>query len=162
MIGITGKWLVGNWRTVLVCGLAFLCMCFAMSASSYKADADKQKGLTQQAQNLANTRQETISDMQRRQTSVAALDAKYTKELADAKAIIDQLQRDVATGKRRLQLNATCQNDTTASTSGVAYGSSPQLTPDAERTYFRLRRELATAGKQIAGLQEYITKQCIN
>ena len=44
--------------------------------------------------------------MQRQQQSVAALDAKYTKELADAKATIDQLHDDVATGKHRLQLNA--------------------------------------------------------
>ena len=42
-----------------------------------------------------------ITDMQMRQRDVAALDAKYTKELADAKAEI--LPRDdVAAGRRRL------------------------------------------------------------
>ena len=38
-----------------------------------------------------------------RQRDVAALDAKYTKELADAKAENDALRDDVAAGRRRLQ-----------------------------------------------------------
>ena len=43
-----------------------------------------------------------ITDMQMRQRDVAALDAKYTKELADAKAENDALRDDVAAGRRRL------------------------------------------------------------
>ena len=42
-----------------------------------------------------------ITDMQMRQRDVAALDAKYTKELADAKAENDVLSGDdVAAGRR--------------------------------------------------------------
>ena len=41
--------------------------------------------------------------MQMRQRDVAALDAKYTKELADAKAGNDAL-RDDAAGRRRLHI----------------------------------------------------------
>ena len=40
-----------------------------------------------------------------RQRDVAALDAKYTKELADAKAENDALRDDVAAGRRRLRLS---------------------------------------------------------
>ena len=48
--------------------------------------------------------------MQMRQRDVAvALDAKYTKELADAKAENDAL-RDVAAGRRRLHIKAVCQS----------------------------------------------------
>ena len=43
-----------------------------------------------------------ITDMQMRQRDVAALDAKYTKELA-AKAENDAWRDDVAAGRRRLQ-----------------------------------------------------------
>ena len=39
--------------------------------------------------------------MQMRQRDVAALDAKYTKELADAKAENDALRDDVAAGRRQ-------------------------------------------------------------
>ena len=45
-----------------------------------------------------------ITDMQMRQRDVAALDAKYTKELADAKAENDALRDDVAAGRRRLRI----------------------------------------------------------
>ena len=46
----------------------------------------------------------TITDMQMRQRDVAALDAKYTKELADAKAENDALRDDGAAGRRRLHI----------------------------------------------------------
>ena len=55
---------------------------------------------------LANA---AITDMQMRQRDVAALDAKYTKELADAKAENDALRDDVAAGRRRLHIKAVCQ-----------------------------------------------------
>ena len=42
--------------------------------------------------------------MQMRQRDVAALDAKYTKELADAKAENDALRDDVAAGRRQLHI----------------------------------------------------------
>ena len=46
--------------------------------------------------------------MQMRQRDVAALDAKYTKELADAKAENDALRDDAAAGRRRLHIKAVC------------------------------------------------------
>ena len=52
---------------------------------------------------LANA---AITDMQMRQRDVAALDAKYTKELADAKAENDAL-RDDAAGRRRLHIESS-------------------------------------------------------
>ena len=57
--------------------------------------------------------------MQMRQRDVAALDAKYTKELADA-AENDALRDDVAAGRRRLHIKAVCQSVREATTaSGV-------------------------------------------
>ena len=44
--------------------------------------------------------------MQMRQRDVAALDVKYTKELADAKAENDALRDDVAAGRRRLHISS--------------------------------------------------------
>ncbi|EPR9083343.1 lysis protein [Cronobacter dublinensis] len=96
-----------------------------------------------------------IDDMSRRQRDVEALDAKYTQELADAQSTINQLERDVATGKRRLQLNATCKSNSTGTT-GMDDASTAELTPDARQNYFHLREQLVTAEKQILGLQEYI------
>ena len=55
---------------------------------------------------LANA---AITDMQMRQRDVAALDAKYHEELADAKAENDALRDDVAAGRRRLHIKAVCR-----------------------------------------------------
>ena len=61
-----------------------------------------------------------------RQRDVAALDAKYTKELADAKAENDARADDVAAGRRRLHIKAVCQSvrEATAA-SGVDNAASP-------------------------------------
>ena len=59
-----------------------------------------------------------ITDMQMRQRDVAALDAKYTKELADAKAENDALRDDVAAGRRRLHIKAVCQPREATTASG--------------------------------------------
>ncbi|MFW3570147.1 lysis protein [Kosakonia cowanii] len=105
---------------------------------------------------------DTIGDMQTRQREVAALDAKYTGELADAKATIDQLERDVATGKRRLQLNARCPANGTTSTGGLGDATTARLTNTAERDYFTLRERIETVTKQVGYLQDYINRQCLS
>ena len=85
-----------------------------------------------------------ITDMMR-QRDVAALDAKYTKELADAKAENDALRDDVAAGRRRLYIKAVCQSVREATTaSGVDNAASPRLADTAERDYFTLRERLIT------------------
>lgn len=102
----------------------------------------------------------TITDMQVRQRDAAALDAKHTGELADAKRTIEDLQRDVATGKRRLQLNATCSNNTTT-TGSLGNASAARPTDSAERDYFTLRQRIETVTGQVNYLQDYIRQQCL-
>ena len=89
------------------------------NAITYKAQRDKNA----RELKLANA---AITDMQMRQRDVAALDAKYTKELADAKAENDALRDDVAAGRRRLHIKAVCQSVREATTaSGVDNAASP-------------------------------------
>ena len=74
-------------------------------------------------------------------SDVAALDAKYTKELADAKAENDAL-RDAAAGRRRLHIKAVCQSVREATTaSGVDNAASPRLADTAESGLFHPQRE---------------------
>ncbi|HBV2907691.1 lysis protein [Citrobacter freundii] len=123
------------------------------NAITYKDQRDK----ATEKLSLANA---TIKDMQTRQRDVAALDAKYTKELADANAENNRLRADVVAGKRRLQIAATCSKDETTGSSGLVDGSSPRLTADAELNYWRLRDGIATVTKQLTGLQAYVREQC--
>ncbi|EHU8289342.1 lysis protein, partial [Salmonella enterica] len=106
---------------------------------------------------LANA---TITDMMKRQRDVAALDARYTKELADANATIESLRADVSAGRKRLQVSATCAKSTTG-TSGMGDGESPRLTADAELNYYRLRSGIDKITAQVNYLQEYIRAQCL-
>ena len=96
--------------------------------------------------------------MQMRQRDVAALDAKYTKELADAKAENDALRDDVAAGRRRLHIKAVCQSVREATASGVDNAAS-RLADTAEQDYFTLRERLITMQKQL-GRGKYINEQC--
>lgn len=137
----------------LIVSLAWLANHYHTNATEFKRQRDEKV----KALNLAN---ETITDMQNRQRDVAALDAKYTGELADAKATIDQLERDVASGKRRLQLNAKCPSDGATGASGVGDAYGPRLTDSAERDYWRLRAGIATITGQVNYLQQYIREQC--
>lgn len=102
----------------------------------------------------------TISDMQKRQRDVAELDARYTKELADANATIESLRADVSAGRKRLQVAATCAKSTTGASS-MGDGESPRLTADAELNYYRLRSGIDRITAQVNYLQEYIRTQCL-
>lgn len=124
--------------------------------------AEEQRQRADTAERNLKLANDTITDMQTRQRDVAALDAKYTGELQDAKATIDQLERDVATGKRRLQLNAKCSTNGATGTTGLDDGPGPRLTDSAERDYFTLRERIETVTKQLTGLQAYVREQCLN
>ena len=146
------------WLQLLVASLigvlGFFVNHYRDNATEFKRQRDK---VTEQL-SLAN---DTIKDMQTRQRDVTALDAKYTKELADAQTENDRLRADVVAGKRRLQIAATCSKDETTGSSGLADGSSPRLTADAELNYWRLRDGIAAVTKQLTGLQEYVRTQCL-
>lgn len=125
------------------------------NATEYKKQRDEKT----QALNLANA---TITDMVTRQRDVAALDAKYTKELADAKKTISNLRRDVDSGAKRLRVAATCSRvSKTTSATGVDDAGAPELTPDARRNYFDHRDGIEVTKEMINGLHEYINTQCL-
>ncbi|WP_323084060.1 lysis protein [Klebsiella quasipneumoniae] len=138
----------------LIVSLCWLASYYHDNATEFKRQCDK---VTEQL-SLAK---DTIADMQVRQRDVAALDEKYTGELAYAKATIDQLERDVASGKRRLQLNAKCPSNGAAATGGLGDASGPRLTDSAERDYFTLRERIVTITGQVNYLQDYIRTQCL-
>ncbi|EEU9261661.1 lysis protein [Escherichia coli] len=125
------------------------------NAMTYKAQRDKKASELR----LADA---TITDMQQRQRDVAALDAKYTKELADAKAENETLRADVAAGRRSLRVNATCVSatDKTTGTTRVDNAARPGLTDAAKRNYFTLRERMVTMQAQLEGAQAYIRTQC--
>ena len=92
-----------------------------------------------------------------------AIDFQRTQELNHERAENDALRLDVAAGRKRLHLNATCsaRATQTASTSGVADAITPELTADARQDYFTLRDQLALSRQMILGLQDHVRRVCL-
>ena len=101
--------------------------------------------------------------MQMRQRDVAALDAKYTKELADAKAEKSMLPRDdVAAGRRRLHYRKQSVSQCVKLPPPPAWitCSLPRLADTAERDYFYPQREADHYAKTTGRKLKYINEQC--
>lgn len=155
MIGALAK---RYWLQLLVIALigvlAFFMNHYRENAINYKEQRDK-------ATEKLSLAKATIKEMQTRQRDAAALDAKYTGELADAKKQLDDLQLCVRTGKCGLHVNARCPANGATSTGSLGDASSPGLTDSAERDYFTLRERIVTVTKQVGYLQGYIKDQCM-
>ncbi len=115
------------------------------------------------AESLAKRQQEAIDDMIVCQRDVAALDVKYTKELVDAKAENDALQRRFAAGGR-VRVEGRCSVPTqteTASTSRVGNAATVELSPGAGQNVLNIRAGIISDQEKLKYLQEYILTQCL-
>jgi len=115
------------------------------------------------AQSLASNRQSTINDMTVQQRDVAALDAKYTKELADAKAQNDALQRKLDNGGRVL-VKGKCPVPAKTEPTGTASmgdAATVELSPVAGRNVLGIRSGIINDQASLRTLQEYINTQCL-
>ena len=150
-----------NRVTAIISALVIcIVVCLSWGVNHYRDNAiayKEQRDKNARELKLANS---TITDMQKRQRDVAELDARYTKELADANATIESLRADVSAGRKRLQVAATCAKSTTGASS-MGDGESPRLTADAELNYYRLRSGIDRITAQVNYLQEYIRTQCL-
>lgn len=148
------------WLQLLVIALigvlAFSVHRYRDNAITYKDQRDKAaKNLS-----LANA---TIKDMQVRQRDVAALDAKYTKELADAKSENDALQRKLDNGGRVL-VKGKCPVPTPAEasrTAGMGNDATIELSSVAGRNVLGIRDGIISDQTALRMLQEYINTQCL-
>lgn len=140
--------------TAIICAVV-ICLLVSMgwAVNHYRDNAMTYKDQLDKAASI-------IADMQKRQRDVAELDARYTKELADANATIESLRADVSAGRKRLQVSATCPKSTSGA-SGMGNEESPRLTADAELNYYRLRSGIDRITAQVNYLQEYIRSQCL-
>ncbi len=126
------------------------------NATEYKKQRDEKA----QALNLAN---DTITDMTARQRDVAALDDKYTQELADAKAENAALQRKLDNGGRVL-VKGKCPVPATAKTansSSMGDDATVELSSIAGRNVLGIRSGIISDQTALKALQEYIRTQCL-
>ncbi|WP_249265348.1 lysis protein [Salmonella enterica] len=132
-------------------------------ANHYRNNAITYKDQRDTATHKLKLANETIDDMQGRQRDVAALDARYTKELADAKAENDALRRKLDNGGRVL-VKGKCpvsSSAETSSASGMGNDATVELSPVAGRNVLGIRDGIISDQTALRTLQEYIRTQCL-
>ncbi|EAA0511880.1 lysis protein [Salmonella enterica] len=148
--------------TGVIVSLLIVIAALAWATDHYHGNAVKYKEQRDTVTHKLALANATITDMTKRQRDVAALDAKYTKELADAKAENDALQRRLAAGGRvRVKGRCTVPASTTsASPGGVGDAATVELSPGTGQNVFDIRAGIISDQEKLKYLQEYIRTQC--
>ncbi|EEG8992797.1 lysis protein [Salmonella enterica] len=150
--------------TAIIC-VVVICLLVSMgwAVNHYRDNAIAYKEQRDTATHKLTLANATITDMQTRQRDVAALDAKYTKELADEKAENDALRRKLDNGGRVL-VKGKCpvpSSAETSSASGMGNDSTVELSPVAGRNVLGIRDGIIRDQTALRTLQEYIRAQCL-
>lgn len=150
--------------TAIICAFVIcLLVSMAWTINHYRDNAITYKDQRDKATKSLRLANDTIKDMKTRQRDVAALDAKYTKELADAKAQNDSLKRKLDNGGRVL-VKGKCPvpaTTETSSASSLGNDATVELSPVAGRNVLGIRDGIISDQTALRTLQEYINTQCL-
>ncbi|EBS3155208.1 lysis protein [Salmonella enterica subsp. enterica] len=145
-----------------IVSLLVVAAALAWATDHYHGNAVKYKEQRDTAIHNLKLANATITDMTQRQRDVAALDEKYTKELADAQTRNTDLQRRLAAGGR-VRVEGRCSVPTrteTASTSRVGNAATVELSPGAGQNVLDIRAGIISDQEKLKYLQEYVRTQC--
>ncbi|HAK8204852.1 TPA: lysis protein [Salmonella enterica] len=148
--------------TGVIVSLLIVIAALAWATDHYQGNAVKYKEQRDTVTHKLALANATITDMTKRQRDVAALDAKYTKELADAQTRNTDLQRRLAAGGR-VRVEGRCSVSTpteTASTSRVGNAATVELSPGAGQNVLDIRAGIISDQEKLKYLQEYVRTQC--
>ncbi|EAN8970100.1 lysis protein [Salmonella enterica subsp. houtenae] len=147
--------------TGVIASLLIVVAALGWTTSHYHGNAVKYKDQRDTATHNLKLANETISDMQTRQRDVASLDAKYTKELADAQTRNTDLQRRLAAGGRvRVKGRCTVPASTASASPGsVGDAATVELSDVAGQNVLNIRAGIISDQEKLKYLQEYIRAQ---
>lgn len=160
------------WRWI---GLAILVGCSVFSTWKVEAwrygkelanlSAVHQSDLSAIANAASTQVRQALDKQQAAEQARTDIDARTTKEKANALAENEMLRADVAAGDRRLRIAGRCSassgdlSDTT-STARVDDGGTFELSGTAGRTVFDIRAGVIKDQAALIGLQEYVREVC--
>ncbi|EJX0602387.1 lysis protein [Salmonella enterica] len=149
--------------TGVIASLLIVAAALGWTTSHYHGNAVKYKDQRDTATHNLTLANATITDMTKRQRDVAALDAKYTKELADAQTRNTDLQRRLAAGGRvRVEGRCSVPTSTTSSSPGsVGDAATVELSKGAGQNVLDIRAGIISDQAKLKYLQEYIRTQCL-
>lgn len=148
--------------TGVIVSLLIVAAALAWATDHYHGNAVKYKEQRNTVTHKLALANATITDMTKRQRDVAALDAKYTKELADAQTRNTDLQRRLAAGGR-VRVEGRCSVPTqteTTSASRVGNATTVELSPVAGQNVLDIRAGIIRDQEKLKYLQDYIRTQC--
>ncbi|HFW4798213.1 TPA: lysis protein [Salmonella enterica subsp. diarizonae serovar 60-67:z35:-] len=146
--------------TGVIVSLLIVVAALAWTTERYHGNAVLYKDQRDTATHKLELANATITDMQTRQRDVAALDEKYTKELADEHAKNADLQRRLAAGGR-VRVEGRCTVPTTANTASpgsVGNAATVELSPVAGQNVLGIRAGIISDQSKVKYLQEYIRR----
>ncbi len=148
--------------TGVIVSLLIVIVALAWATDHYHGNAVKYKEQRDTVTHKLALANATITDMQTRQRDVAALDAKYTKELADEHAKNADLQRRLAAGGR-VHVKGRCTvptSTTSASPGSVGNAATVELSPGAGQNVLDIRAGIISDQAKLRYLQDYVKTQC--
>ncbi|PHM45891.1 peptidase [Xenorhabdus mauleonii] len=101
-----------------------------------------------------------INQQQERIQHLAELDKTHTQELAHAKTEIDTLRADVAAGRRKLRIKATCPVRETTPSDSVVTSTTVELPGETGSAVLDIREGIINDRAKLKYLQGYVKAEC--
>ena len=106
----------------------------------------------------ADKQRELQNELDTEQRKWAAAEAEQYALLRDAEIENNQLRADIAAGRKRLRVNATCPAGSdrmpeTGPSTSMDNGAAPRLTEDAEQAYYDLESGIERITRQLIACQ---------
>lgn len=128
----------------------------ALVAYHYHGEYQDASTRASDAEDKLKTASATIAAQEARQRELAALDAKYTKELADARTENDDLRRRLSAGGR-VRVEGRCPSVSVDATTGsVGDGATVELAAGAGQNVLDIRAGIISDQAKLKYLQDYI------
>ncbi|WP_446469351.1 lysis protein [Xenorhabdus stockiae] len=88
------------------------------------------------------------------------LNNKHTQELANAKTEIDTLRADVAAGRRKLRIQASCPVSEATSSGSVGAPTTVELSRETGQAVLDIREDIINDRAKLRYLQDYVRAEC--
>ncbi|AOM42662.1 lysis protein [Xenorhabdus hominickii] len=142
-------------------GVVIALIIASAAAFLYRAGYKKQLGINSDQVTEIQQLTDTIDYQSMHIDMLHELDSKHTQELANAKTEIDTLRADVAAGRLKLRIQATCPVSEITSSSSVVDAITVELTGEAGSTVLDIREGIINDRAKLSYLQEYVRTLCL-
>ncbi|PHM36492.1 lysis protein [Xenorhabdus innexi] len=130
------------------------------SAFLYRSGYKKQLGINNDQITEIQQLTDTINYQNTHIEMLHELDSKHTQDLANAKTEIDTLRADVAAGRRKLRIQASCPVFESTASGSVVDATTVELTGEIGSTVLDIREGIINDRAKLKYLQEYVSTGC--